>query len=55
MADLKVIGAGFGRTGTMSLYTALEKLGFKTHHMKTVIKNPKEVPMWYDITFKPDR
>jgi hypothetical protein len=25
---LKIIGAGFGRTGTMSLYTALRQLGF---------------------------
>ena len=27
---LKVIGAGFGRTGTMSLKLALEELGFGT-------------------------
>jgi len=25
---LKIIGAGFGRTGTLSLKVALEKLGF---------------------------
>ena len=25
---LKVVGAGFGRTGTLSLKNALEKLGF---------------------------
>jgi len=25
---LKIIGAGFGRTGTMSLKVALEELGF---------------------------
>ncbi|MFT7383453.1 MAG: hypothetical protein ACI90G_001031 [Urechidicola sp.] len=31
---LKVIGAGFGRTGTLSLKVALEQLGFnKCHHM----------------------
>ncbi|MDA0979396.1 MAG: sulfotransferase family protein, partial [Proteobacteria bacterium] len=31
---LKVIGAGFGRTGTLSLKSALEQLGFsKCYHM----------------------
>jgi hypothetical protein len=34
---LKVIGAGFGRTGTLSLKVALEKLGFNPcHHMMEV-------------------
>jgi hypothetical protein len=37
---LKVIGAGFGRTGTMSLYTALNQLGLPCYHMIEVIKNP---------------
>ncbi|GFR52716.1 hypothetical protein Agub_g15265 [Astrephomene gubernaculifera] len=37
MSDVEVIGAGFGRTGTLSLYTALNRLGYKTHHMKEVI------------------
>jgi hypothetical protein len=30
---LKVIGAGFGRTGTFSLCTALNQLGFPCYHM----------------------
>jgi hypothetical protein len=30
---VKVIGAGFGRTGTFSLKMALEILGMKTYHM----------------------
>ena len=35
MSDLKVIGAGFGRTGTFSLKSALEYLGFgPCHHMR---------------------
>jgi hypothetical protein len=38
---LKIIGAGFGRTGTMSLYTALNQLGMPCYHMFEVIKNPK--------------
>ncbi len=36
---LKVIGAGFGRTGTLSTYTALNKLGFPCYHMFEVIEN----------------
>ncbi len=32
--SLEVIGAGFGRTGTMSLKVALEELGFSPcYHM----------------------
>lgn len=35
---LKVIGAGFGRTGTLSMKAALEKLGYdKCHHMVEVL------------------
>ena len=36
---LKVIGAGFGRTGTLSLKLALERLGFdKCYHMMEMPK-----------------
>jgi len=38
MANLEVIGPGFGRTGTMSLFTALNQLGYKTHHMTEAFK-----------------
>ncbi|ORY95844.1 P-loop containing nucleoside triphosphate hydrolase protein [Syncephalastrum racemosum] len=34
MAPLQVIGAGFSRTGTDSLRVALNRLGYRTHHMK---------------------
>lgn len=38
---LKVIGAGYGRTGTTTLKWAFEKLlGGKCHHMKEVFANP---------------
>lgn len=37
--QLKVIGAGFGRTGTLSLYTALNQLGFPCYHMFEVLEN----------------
>jgi hypothetical protein len=43
----RVIGAGWGRTGTASLKLALEQLGFgPCHHMEEVIKNPPDVPTW---------
>ncbi|CAO3638378.1 unnamed protein product [Cunninghamella blakesleeana] len=41
---LEVIGAGFGRTSTHSLYLALEILGYKTHHMVKLFANPDEDP-----------
>ena len=36
---LKIIGAGFGRTGTMSTFTALNDLGYPCYHMKEVLVN----------------
>ena len=48
--SLKVIGAGFGRTGTMSLKTALEQLGFdKCYHMMEVGLNEGHVELWRAI------
>ncbi|GAA3237731.1 sulfotransferase [Nonomuraea helvata] len=47
---MKVIGAGFGRTGTRSLQTALEILGYgPCYHMSTVIAEPYRVRQWLDI------
>jgi len=44
---LKVIGAGFGRTGTLSLKTALEQLGFSPcHHMSEVAKDVSQID-WF--------
>jgi hypothetical protein len=46
---LKVIGAGFGRTGTLSLKLALEQLGFgPCYHMVEVFKNPDAPSWWVD-------
>lgn len=36
---LKIIGVGFGRTGTESLYTALNTLGLPCYHMYEVLNN----------------
>lgn len=45
---LKVIGAGFGRTGTMSLKLALEQLGFgPCYHMEAVFQTPEHLPVWH--------
>ncbi|MFW6723639.1 sulfotransferase family protein [Streptomyces sp. MAR4 CNY-716] len=44
---LEVIGAGVGRTGTLSLKTALERLGFgPCHHMLGLFEDPGQIPMW---------
>jgi hypothetical protein len=45
--DLKVIGAGFGRTGTLSLKLALEELALGTcYHMVETIAHPEHDAMW---------
>ena len=45
--SISVIGAGFGRTGTLSLKSALETLGYdKCHHMIEVIRQPGEADKW---------
>ena len=44
---IRIIGAGFGRTGTLSLKAALEELGFsKCYHMQEVYANPRHVKTW---------
>lgn len=47
---LRVIGAGFGRTGTLSLKTALQELGFgKCYHMVEILRNPSHMRRWAHI------
>jgi hypothetical protein len=44
---LKLIGAGFGRTGTNSLKAALEQLGLgPCHHMIEVLDNAGQIAYW---------
>lgn len=44
---LKVIGAGFGRTGTASLKAALEELGFaKYYHATETMMNLSHAVFW---------
>jgi hypothetical protein len=48
---MKVIGAGFGRTGTTSLKAALEQLGFgPCYHMTEVLAHPEHADVWLDAS-----
>lgn len=48
---LQVIGAGFGRTGTLSMKAALEQLGYdKCHHMLEVFPSDAQLDMWHRIS-----
>ncbi|ORZ01265.1 P-loop containing nucleoside triphosphate hydrolase protein [Syncephalastrum racemosum] len=56
MAPLKVIGAGFGRTGTNSLKEALNILGYTTHHMEELMLNPNSEPhLFTEAYFHPEK
>ena len=45
--DMQIIGAGFGRTGTLSLKTALETLGFgPCYHMQEFFRHPHHAEVW---------
>jgi hypothetical protein len=47
---LHVIGAGFGRTGTLSLKLALEALGIgRCYHMLEFRECPAHVPLWRQV------
>ena len=46
---IQVIGAGLGRTGTLSLKAALEELGFaKCYHMVEVLAHKNNARIWAD-------
>ena len=49
---LELIGAGYGRTGTLSVYTALNQLGFPCYHMFEVMK-ARHVPFWHKVANMP--
>jgi len=51
---LKVIGSGFGRTGTMSLKLALDQIGLgPCYHMVEVFKNPAAPDLWSAVADDP--
>jgi hypothetical protein len=44
---MKVIGVGLGRTGTLSLKVALERLGFgPCFHMRNMLDHRDRLPLW---------
>ncbi len=46
--SLRVVGAGLGRTGTLSLKLALERLlGAPCYHMVAVFEHPEHIPVWH--------
>ena len=47
---LEIIGAGFGRTGTLSLKRALEILGYgPCYHMEEIIMSPARADQWVAV------
>ncbi len=47
---LRLIGAGFGRTGTLSLKAALEALGLAPcYHLATVLTQPGRLADWEGV------
>src|SRR5512139_2619631 len=45
---LRIVGAGLGRTGTLSLKLALEKLlGAPCYHMLEVFAHPEHIAVWH--------
>ncbi|KAI9368924.1 P-loop containing nucleoside triphosphate hydrolase protein [Aspergillus egyptiacus] len=52
MAPLKIIGAGYGRTGTLSLCRALDILGFSCHHMEKMILDDTQDPNLFKAAYE---
>jgi len=48
--ELHIIGAGFGRTGTLSLKQALDKLGYKCYHIDETFNHRKDWDLWYEVS-----
>jgi len=49
----KVVGVGFGRTGTYSLGLALNRLGYPTLHTYHLYENSDILEMWTEQVFRP--
>ena len=48
--SIKIIGAGFPRTGTNTLRESLDMLGFaKTYHMKELLVHPENLRYWLTL------
>ena len=46
---LEVLGVGFGRTGTLSTMTALNRLGLPCYHMTEVLKKHGHLDFWLRV------
>ena len=54
--ELKLIGAGFGRTGTWSTKAALDQLGFPCYHMSEILgnkENKSHLNFWRKVANSP--
>jgi len=48
---LRIVGSGLGRTGTKSMQTALNMLGFgPCHHMIEVFQHPETMALWIEAS-----
>lgn len=53
---MQIIGAGFGRTGTLSLQAALEKLGYTPcEHMTGLVQDPDRARLWEGVVASHER
>lgn len=53
---MRVIGVGFGRSGTMSLKHALEEVGAgPCFHMIDLIRDPDNVDPWHDAAVRGEK
>ena len=54
--SLKIIGAGFGRTGTLSTKVALNELGYPCYHMKEITEktNKNHLDFWLKVAESPE-
>ena len=47
---LRILGAGMGRTGTLSLKAAIEQLGLgPCYHMLRIFEHPEHPPIWQQL------
>ena len=54
--SIQVIGAGFGRTGTLSTKAALEQLlGGRCYHMESVVHSERQLDHWFRWAKDPER
>jgi hypothetical protein len=55
--SLKIIGVGFGRTGTLSTQSALNQIGYNCYHMNEVMHNPNlsHLNFWLKVAKAPKK